>query len=232
MIQIFEDYEALCYKAVETIVQIGQKSIVEKNEYTVVLSGGSTPKKIYSMLAEKTNSDSIFWSKTKLWWGDERCVPPDSPDSNYRMAQEVLLDHVPIHQNHIFRIHGESENLDHTCQIYTKYFPQSPDLNILGIGADGHTASLFPGKASLDIEGEIYLPAEGAFEPKQRITMSKDMLRRPKQTLVLASGESKQEALKQVFTIEGDYHEIPARLVKQADWFVDKAALGDIKLPL
>lgn len=230
MIQIFENYEALCKEAVTTIIYVGEKAIAEKNEYTLILSGGSTPKKIYSMLAEQTKSDTNFWSKTKLWWGDERCVPPESSDSNYKMTKDALLDHVPIHPEHIFRIHGESENLEHACKIYTKYFPKVPDLNILGIGTDGHTASLFPQKASLDVKGEIYLPAEGVFEPKQRITMSKDMLKRPKQTLVLASGESKQNAIYQVFVAEGDYHEIPARLVKEATWFMDKAAIGGVQI--
>ncbi len=228
MIKVFDDFAALCNEAVETIIREGKAAIAARNKYTLVLSGGSTPKNIYRLLAETTCFDTDFWSKTKLWWGDERCVPPDSPDSNYRMTKEALLDHVPIHQEHIFRIHGESDDLERACQIYTKYFPEMPDLNILGIGPDGHTASLFPGKASLDVEGEVYLPAEGALEPRQRITMSRDMLKRSQKTLVLASGESKQEALRQVFMVDGDYHDIPARLVKEADWYVDKAALGDL----
>ncbi len=230
MIHVFEDYETLCQKTVETILETGKETIQEKDEFTLILSGGNTPKKIYQMLAEASKENQDFWEKTKIWWGDERLVPPDDPASNYRMTKEALLDHVPIPKKNIFRIITEFHDLEKTTQTYTKYFPDHPDLNLLGLGPDGHTASLFPCSSALDMDGEMFLIAQGAVEPRIRITMSKDLLKKPKRTIVLVSGENKREALQRVFAEQGNIYETPARLVRDADWFLDQAATKGLDL--
>ncbi|HEX7774111.1 MAG TPA: 6-phosphogluconolactonase, partial [Pyrinomonadaceae bacterium] len=143
MIRIFENSRELALGAAEHFVELAQKDF-----FTVALSGGSTPKVLYQVLAEEFR-EQVPWSNTHFFWSDERHVPPDHPDSNYRMAHEALLSRVPVPESNVHRVHGENPSAQKAADEYEKIIVPRLDLILLGLGADGHTASIFPGSEVL-----------------------------------------------------------------------------------
>ena len=165
--------------ALKLILERYDQAIAERGLFRLGLAGGSTPRKVYEQLA--TLNDRIQWEKTQVTFGDERCVPPDHADSNYRMANESLLSKVPIPQGNIFRIQGELAPADAAalCErqlnaIATRFSETRyrHDLLLLGIGEDGHTASLFPGSPALLETSRNVIPATGPKPPPQRVTFT------------------------------------------------------------
>lgn len=229
MISIFKSGPELGRAAAEFIFVYGKLCIKHNARFELVLSGGKTPAEIYSLLARNTKSNADFWHSTQLWWGDERCVAPDDAMSNYRMARENLIDIVNLPDENIHRIQAEMENRRQAAGLYSDAFPAGPDLILLGIGADGHTASLFPGAAALDEKQHLFVPSQAPSEPVNRITITPVALATARKRLVLAAGENKRPAIEKVFHREGDFHDTPARLVREATWFMDGEAAGDIE---
>jgi 6-phosphogluconolactonase len=225
MIHIFNTYDNLSGYAAETIYTTGKKAIQQQDTFHFVLSGGNTPQGVYEKLASESRTDREFWSKTHVYWGDERCVPPDDPQSNYRMANRALLFQVPIPFANIHRIEAEHSDTQKMIEEYESLFPKSPDLVLLGMGADGHTASLFPGSPALERTGQSFIKTEAAVEPKYRITMTPEAIRNAKEVIVLVSCKDKSETLVRVFQKEGSVSKTPARLARDRTWLVDiKAA--------
>ena len=150
--------EEAAQAAVELVAALSEESVCTRGRFTVALSGGSTPRRLYQVIASPPYAERIAWAQWHVFWGDERCVPSDHPDSNYRMAREALLDRVPVPAGHIHRMRGEAEPWqaaeEHEQELSQVFAPASPtfDLVLLGIGEDGHTASLFPVTGA--IEGE------------------------------------------------------------------------------
>src|SRR2546426_1645937 len=156
-IAIYDDLDTLSHEAARAVVRLANECIVTRGRFTLALSGGSTPKRLYSLLGSEPYRSQINWSQVEIFWSDERCVPPDSEESNYRMAQEVLLSHIPIPADQIHRMPGERADREAAAQAYAQEIQQTfgtsgiPafDLIQLGMGPDGHTASLFPHQDSL-----------------------------------------------------------------------------------
>ncbi len=156
--RIFSDSADLSQAAAEHIVGLAAASIDQRGNFSFVLSGGSTPRGLYALLASDGFADRIDWARVFVFWGDERCVPPNHADSNYRMAREALLDHVPLPAGNIHRMAGEidpqaaAEGYDRLLHAFFAPTLARPrfDLVLLGMGADGHTASLFPGTDALN----------------------------------------------------------------------------------
>ncbi|MGH9504317.1 MAG: 6-phosphogluconolactonase [Terriglobales bacterium] len=211
------------------------QAVRANGKFTVALSGGSTPKRLYSLLATRPN---IPWDKICFFWGDERHVPPDHPDSNYRMAQEALLSRVPVRPGNIFRIHAEAEDAAAAAlqyeQVLKDFFQLAPgqfprfDLIFLGVGPDGHSASLFPGTAALNETQRLVV---ANWVPKfntHRITFTFPVLNAAACVLFLASGPDKAEILHQV--LENDAAGLPSQRVQPSNgqliWMVDDAAAG------
>src|SRR4051794_31669439 len=160
LLQTFTDAEAVGHTAAHEFVRCAIEASTERGRFTVALSGGSTPKRLYQFLADAPHRDRVDWSHVEVFWGDERCVPPEHPDSCYRMADEALLQKVPIPRDNIHRIQAENPDHDAAARDYqaeiARVFGVDPsgappvfDLVLLGMGPDGHTASLFPGNPVL-----------------------------------------------------------------------------------
>ena len=224
MIHIFSDFEKLANTAASYIAEIGRKKSVDQGMFYFVLSGGKTPEKVYRKLADQTRNDLAMWTKTMVFWGDERCVPPNDPYSNYGMANNALLNNVPILSNHIFRIEAELPDLEPVIRNYEKKFPEEPDLILLGMGSDGHIASLFPHSPSIMMKDKFFVYTEGKSEPIRRITMTPKVLESAEHVLILVSGALKAKSLINVFENEGTVGRTPARLVRHRTWYVDREA--------
>lgn len=211
-----------------------RRTLQRAEECHLVLTGGSTPRGIYSQLASAENRESVEWQRLHLYWGDERMVPPEHEDSNFRMVKETLLDHVPIPEENIHRMRGEIDP-DASAREYTERlrehfagpFP-TLDLILLGTGEDGHTASLFPGTSAVTEKQEWVTPV---FVPKLetwRVTLTLPVITRAREILFLVSGASKAEIVKQILTLTHPTGELPASLVQPdagtLTWILDEEA--------
>ncbi|HUZ78683.1 MAG TPA: 6-phosphogluconolactonase [Chloroflexota bacterium] len=196
----------------------------------VALSGGSTPKGLFGLLAEPPYRQRMHWTDITFYWGDERCVPPDDPESNYRMANEALLSKIPTGTVH--RIHGEDD--PHlAAEAYERLLPDGPlDLVLLGMGPDGHTASLFPHTPALQERSrrvtENYVDKLSTW----RVSLTAPELQRAHQVLFLVAGADKAAALKQVLQGPENTEEYPSQLLRQATggvtWLIDAAAAAQL----
>lgn len=237
MIQIFPDYESLSRGAAELIAKLSQKSVQDRGHIFFALSGGHTPRRAYELLSHESMLDRIPWSKVDLFWSDERCVPPHDPRSNERMAREALIDHIPIpsKQVHPLRCAGSSRTSAQEYEaVLRSYIPEdgnSFDLVLLGLGEDGHTASLFPASEILGESKrwvmEIHRPQEDFY----RTTLTLPIINRASQIIFLASGKQKAKALAQVMDRSAD---LPARLVQPPNghvlWLVDQDAAAELQV--
>jgi len=231
-IQIYPDAASLAIASAERIVGLADEAIKDHGGFSIALSGGSTPKTLYELLATPAYSERIDWSNVHVFWGDERCVPPDDNESCYRMARETLLDHVPIPSANIRRIQGEippEEAATKYERLLHHFFGnQSPrfDVILLGMGDDGHTASLFPGTKALSEEKRWVI--ENYVEAKQmwRGTLTKTAINAAANVIFLVSGKGKSERLRQV--LEGNFQrdKLPSQLIRPENggllWMVDQ----------
>jgi len=203
--------------------------------FTVALSGGSTPRPLYRKLAGEPYRDLIPWEHIVLFWGDERCVPPSHADSNYRMAREALFDHVPIPVQHVHRIQGElppavaaeAYQAEITALLGS---PPVLDLVLLGLGADGHTASLFPGTAAVTERDRWVTAVQAKQLDVERVTLTLATLNAARHVLFLVSGSSKAVAMGRLARAES----LPAGKVcppqGKVTWLVDEAAASELRV--
>ena len=178
----------------------------------VVLTGGETPRPAYEIAAELQPD----WSRTEIWWGDERCVPPDNPWSNYLLAKDGLLDRLEIGPAAVHRIRGEDDPEEAAAAYEAEMRGVTFDLILNGLGSDGHTASLFPNAPTLDIRDRLVVPADPGLEPfVERITMTIPALENCRTMLYLTTGESKADAVRRAFG-EPPSPSAPASLVRSS----------------
>jgi 6-phosphogluconolactonase len=236
-LKIVPDVATLYAQAAGEFVRCGQAAIDARGRFCVVLSGGNTPRGVYSLLAE-TKKDSLPWNKIYIFFGDERHVPPDHPDSNYRMARESLLSKVPCPQENVFRIPAElpaeeaAARYDQQIRAFFKLgdndWPQF-DLILLGLGEDGHTASLFPGSPALQEQRKLVDANWVEKFQSHRITFTYPVINHALQVLFLVAGQGKAQVLRDIFdpAMKGRY---PAQAVQPRDgtvlWIADHAAAG------
>ena len=187
-----------------------------------MLSGGRTPETLYRLLAT-THRDDVDWAHVHLFWGDERWVPPSDPLSNLRMAHEALLDHIPCPPDQIHPMPVEAESPDaaakqyeHTLRTFFGETAAGPDLLLLGMGADGHTASLFPGSPALEERTRWVVPARSPVDPRQRITLTIPAINRATNVFVLVAGEDKQSAFAEATSDHADPRRCPVAMVQPA----------------
>ena len=236
-IRICEDATALAQQTTDIFVRLAQESVAARGRFTVALAGGSTPKAAYTMLASAAYRDRVPWQQTHFFWGDERHVPPDHEDSNYRMAYEAMLSKVPIPAAHIYRIAAEKDaqqaadeyeaTLRTAFQLEASTLPRF-DLILLGMGPDGHTASLFPGTSAVhESQRLVAAPWVEKFHTF-RITLTPPVLCNAAHVVFAAGGADKTETLQHV--LQGPYQPdlYPSQVVKPTHgtllWLVDKAA--------
>lgn len=221
-IRIFADPDLLAAAAADEVVVCATSAISEQGIFRVVLAGGTTPRRLYELLAEEPRRSRVAWSRVEVFWGDERMVSPEHPDSNYRMARESLLSHVPIPETQIHPISGELEP-GRAADLYERELravtgQEIPefDLVLLGLGEDGHVASLFPGSAAV-LEGRRL--AVAVFSPKRpsgRVSLTLPLLNRARNVFFLASGAAKAKTVACILRQQGSPPEapLPASLVR------------------
>ncbi len=233
---------ALAEAAAQAVADAAEAAVSQTGRFTLALSGGSTPRRLYARLASPPFSSRIDWPRLHVFWGDERCVPPDHPDSNYRLASESLLSKVPIPPERVHRMQGEDPDPERAAQAYAaelgRVFTLAPggrpgfDLILLGMGADGHTASLFPGSPALTETTRFTVALYVERVKAHRLTLTLPVLNAAARVIFLVSGEDKAETLRMVLT-GGPSPLRPASLIRPAGevlWLVDRAAaawLGD-----
>jgi 6-phosphogluconolactonase len=233
-VRVFQDLEELSRVAAELITELSKKSIASRGRFVIALSGGSTPQRLYSLLGSPLYRDVIDWSRMYIFWTDERCVPKDHAASNYKLAHDAFLSRVPLPAKNIHRIRGEDEP-NKAAEAYQDElldFFSGPgaivfDLIILGVGEDGHTASLFPGSHALDERMRPVVPIY-LLEPKiNRVTLTLPVLNHAAQVLFLVSGRSKAAAVHEIVE-DGNPKQYPAGLVRPLQgsivWMIDQDA--------
>ena len=220
--------------ATEYIVLLAERCIQARGHFTVALSGGSTPRRLHERLAGEPYASRISWNGWQVFWGDERCVPPDDSDSNYRMAKETLLDRVPISPANIYRMRGETapqeaaEEYEVTVREVFQAATPSFDLILLGLGEDGHTASLFPGTQALEEKHRLVVANEVPPFGAHRITFTLPLINEAKAVAFLVTDESKSRIVQRVLEPAPTEPVVPAALVRPAagsvHWFLTKMA--------
>lgn len=246
-VEVFPSAGALAQAAAEHTVRAAAAAMRQSGRFVVALSGGSTPRSLYALLASEPYARRVDWSRVHVCWSDERCVSPADPASNYRLAREALLEHVPLPEGNIHRILGEDEP-DAAAAAYERELrsllgtpggkPEPTpgarfDLVLLGMGADGHTASLFPGSTAAR-ESERWVAAEQvAATPAWRVTLTPVVINAAAEVTFLVSGREKAAMLRRVLEDPCCPDELPAQAVAPSDgqlrWLVDAAAAADIR---
>ncbi|MCB9451616.1 MAG: 6-phosphogluconolactonase [Anaerolineaceae bacterium] len=237
-IRILPDKTELMQAAAQLVVQTAEEAIAKRGRFSMALSGGSTPRGLYTLLTAAPYREQIKWANVHLFWGDERCVPPDDADSNYRMTRESLLDHVPLPPENIHRMQGELPP-EEAAAAYehelTGFFGQSTphfDLILLGMGDDGHTASLFPHTAALDEHQKWvtanHVPQKGVW----RLTLTRPVINAARQVTFLISGAEKAARLREVLYGVHQPHHLPSQFIHPVDgdliWLLDRATASQL----
>jgi 6-phosphogluconolactonase len=238
-IRIANDAEAMSKVAAETLVAHIEETLQTRNVYSIALSGGSTPRRLYALLAVDLGLRAqIPWERIHFFWGDERHVPPDHPDSNYHMADSALLSKVPIPAANIHRMRAEDPDAAKAAADYEqeirRFFKiesgQLPRFNcvLLGMGADGHTASLFPGTAALAETRRLVVPNWVKKFKSYRITLSLSVINNAAFILFLVAGREKAETLKAVLEGDSKTPRFPVQSIQPTHgelvWFLDQPA--------
>jgi 6-phosphogluconolactonase len=233
-IKVSPTAEALARAAAEMVVAEGEAAIELRGRFALALSGGSTPKAMHKILASDEFRDQLDWSKVEIFFGDERCVPPEHADSNYRMAKETLLSKVPIPGDNVYRMRGEidpNEAANEYGQMLNEKFGDGGlDLIFLGMGDDGHTASLFPGTEALREMKHRCVANHVEKLNAWRITLTAPFINRASRVAILVSGASKAARLAEVLEGARDPERLPVQLIQpdpgQLTWMLDSDAAG------
>jgi 6-phosphogluconolactonase len=239
-LRIFRDLENLSRHAAELFVQQAARAIQERGQVLVALNGGNTPTRLFQLLASDYR-DTVVWSRVHVFWGDERCVPPDDPGSSYGQAKEVLLDYVALPESNIHRVKGEldpssaSTEYAQTLKLFAEDHLEFPrfELVYLGMGEDGHTASLFPGSRVDVTEAVVAVTAKYQDRPANRVTMTQVIFNQARMVVFMATGEKKANTLAEVLGDRYNPDLYPAQRIDPKDgqliWLVDEGAAT--KLP-
>ncbi|HET7457417.1 MAG TPA: 6-phosphogluconolactonase [Gemmatimonadaceae bacterium] len=240
-VRVFEDLAAMSNAVAGALARAAEAAVAERGRFVIALAGGETPRALYRVLAERYG-DRAFWGATHVFFGDERCVPPDDPASNYAMAEHELLSRVAVSDDRVYRVVGEAVP-DDAARVYDALLHRTLggggdgaaaatfDVALLGVGADGHTASLFPGDdAALDEHERwaLAVRAPASYAPRDRITLTLPALNASRAVWVLAAGAGKAPAVRAALAADdAGAEEIPASLVHgtaETVWHLDRAA--------
>ena len=243
-IQIVENGEAVSRAAAEMMVSLALEKLKSKEPFAVALSGGSTPKNMFAILAnDAALRNQMPWDRVHFFWGDERHVAPDHTDSNFRMTNEVMLSRVPVPPENIHRIRAENPDAGKTAEDYEQelrgFFKLEPeqlpafDCVFLGMGPDGHTASLFPGTKALHERKQLVVSNWVAKFQSFRITLTAPVLNNADTVIFLVSGEEKAEPLRVVLEGQKQTDRFPSQLIEPTHgkllWLVDRAAARKLR---
>lgn len=226
------DHDATVRFCIEHIISVYKQAVADHGYFTLVLSGGSTPKELYEILCTPPYKEAINWSKVFLFWGDERPVPPNDPKSNYHMAMEAGFKHLPIPSQQILRMQAE-EKIEENAIAYEKKIREilknhSFDLIILGCGEDGHTASLFPHTKALKIKDRLVAANDVPQLQTQRMTLTYPCINAASNSIIYVLGDSKKDIVAKVLTSPDQFEIYPIQAIgtneHKALWILDQAA--------
>jgi 6-phosphogluconolactonase len=237
---VLSDTQALDITAAAWLAEWAESCVAQRGVFHLVLAGGSTPRGLYQRLAAPPHSKRMPWRKTHVWFGDERAVPPDHPDSNYRMARESLLDHVPIRPEQVHRI-GAEEAPEAAAEAYVQSLARSApqldglpclDLVLLGLGEDGHVASLFPGTNILEERERWAAPVRVEHLDTWRVSLTLPVINNARAVWLLVTGESKAATVARALAPMGAGEGLPVRRLAPRSapvWLIDHHAARDLK---
>jgi len=234
---VVEDLDTLSHEAARFVMLSAREAVICTGRCTIVLAGGSTPARLYALLASDEYRGAMPWDEIEWFWGDERCVPPEDPRSNFRLAHDAMLSRAGVPPARMHRMGGEVRPpsraaLSYEALIRDRVPDQVFDLVLLGVGEDGHTASLFPGDKALDERERLVVSVDGGAgrEVRKRITMTFPLFDRARSVLVLAAGQSKRKV---VAAVRADpvaaAERYPVARIRPAGhltWIVDQEAAG------
>ena len=228
---VVPDARALARRAAERILEWTRAAVAERGRCSVALAGGGTPRATYEVLGTSALAAALPWGAIDWYFGDERAVPPDHPESNYRAVREALFANRPESLERVHRMPAEAKDLEQAARDYGDRLPDPLDLMLLGIGEDAHTASLFPGSPVLGERSARVAVVSGPKPPNPRLTVTPPVIEAAREILVLVSGAGKAEAL--VRALEGplDVTAVPAQLARRGTWIVDVAAAAGLGRP-
>jgi 6-phosphogluconolactonase len=221
---VIEDGPALAHAAAQWIAAAIEADIRARGRCALALSGGTTPRPVYELLARPPVAARIAWPSVEIFFGDERAVPPSDPASNYGMVAAALLGRVPVPATQVHRMEAERTDRDAAARDYERLLPERLDLLLLGMGADGHTASLFPGSPALEERRRRVLPATGPTPPRERLTITPPVIARARRVAVLVAGADKAAAVARALQGPARPGELPVQLAVHGVWFVEKEA--------
>ena len=250
-IEIHSGLESLSRAAAEFITRRAEQAVNSRGFFSIALSGGNTPKMLYEKLAAAPFTQRFPWRHSRFFWTDERFVAPDHPQSNFGMATQAMLEKIPVDNNHVYPVPTGAGSVKQTAGLYEKKlrqvfgnieneydtdynrsFPRF-DLVLLGLGADGHTASLFPGSAALEVKKRWVVPvtAPAAYSPRDRVSFTLGLINQAACVVFLASGREKSPVVKAILNEpEKAFERYPAARVSPVDgelvWFVDREAVS------
>ena len=202
--------------AAEHVAEGIRTHVADRGRCHLALAGGGTPLPVYAAMVQV----DLPWEQVEIWFGDERCVPPDHPDSNYGAARTVLLDHIP---STVHRMRGEDPDRQRAADAYAAELPERLDLVLLGMGGDGHTASLFPGQ---NPDGRV-APVVGPKPPPHRLTLTAPVIERARQIVVLVTGSDKAATVARALT--GPSGTLPIQVARNGDWILDTDAAAHLE---
>jgi len=239
-IAIYDDKHTLSQHAAEYIMRIAQEAIDLHGHFTIALTGGTTPGEVYSLIGSEPFRSQLDWQLVDIFWGDERCVPHNSTESNFYLAQEVLLDKIAIPKSQIHPMPADQLDREAASQAYSIEMQNTFDTNgipsfdliHLGMGPEGHTASLFPHQVSLHEKHRLVMPVSVPKPPPDRLTFTPPLLNAARNVLFLVTGSEKADALHAVLKGEYQPDEYPAQIVRPINgevvWMLDKAVAQKI----
>lgn len=241
-VEIFPAPADMIRAAANLFAATAAEAVSARGRFTAALSGGKTPVAFYTLLAKAPFASQICWSRVHLFWGDERCVPPDHADSNYRLVRELLLDHVPIPAANVHRMPGEMDPVEGAAQYEEQlrefFAPHGDgfpvfDFILLGLGEDGHTASLFPGTRAIRESARGVLGHYVDAQKGWRITLTPPVINAARMVAFIVSGSGKAAVLKEV--LEGPFRPdtLPAQIVRPSGgtlmWMLDREAAAQLE---
>lgn len=218
---VAKDEDDLARVAAEWLAEQLRQCAAGRARCALVLSGGSTPRPAYEKLAAQR---ALPWDALEVYFGDERAVPPTDPASNYRMAREALLDRVALPPARVHRMEADASDLEAAAARYEALLPDAPDVLVLGMGQDGHTASLFPGSPALEERTRKVVSARAPVPPVKRLTITPPVIAAARRVAVIVAGAAKAPVVARVLRGPWRPEELPAQLARHGTWILDRAA--------
>jgi 6-phosphogluconolactonase len=219
----------LAAAAARRIAEAIEDAITRRGHCTLALAGGATPRPVYACMAVPPLADRVAWDHVAVYFSDERCVPPDADESNYRMAREELLRHVPISRTSVHRMEAERADTDAAARDYEQQLPAALDILLLGMGEDGHTASLFPGSPALAERARRVVVVTRPAPHRPRMTITPRVIDAARNLIVLVAGTGKAATVARA--LQGPYvpDELPIQFALRGTWLMDHAAAGQLQ---